>query len=78
MKLIFAVTILFIAIVILIKKTRKKKLTIQIHKNDTDHSTICPNCLTGQESYILDSSSEICPYISCLKNGKCKKYIPIK
>ncbi len=37
---------------------------------------ICPSCKTGKYTYDLDKLSENCPYIGCLKNGKCKFYIP--
>lgn len=39
---------------------------------------ICPNCKTGQESYCLDSHTDVCPYIDYLKNGKCPFYKPLK
>ena len=39
---------------------------------------LCPKCAVGQRSYELDKHSDICPYIGCLKDGKCHFYEPIK
>lgn len=39
---------------------------------------ICPTCKTGKESYELDNHSYACPYISCLKDGKCSFYEPLE
>lgn len=38
---------------------------------------ICSNCKVGEKSYMLDKSSDACPHIGCLKNGKCPRYMPI-
>lgn len=39
---------------------------------------ICSRCKTGRDSYILDEHSESCPYIGCLKDGKCQFYAPLE
>lgn len=38
---------------------------------------LCPKCAVGQRSYELDKHSDICPYIGCLKDGKCQFYVPL-
>ncbi len=38
---------------------------------------ICPRCKNGKYTYDLDPKSELCPYIGCLKNGKCHLYKPL-
>jgi len=39
---------------------------------------LCPMCETGRKDYLLDSSSTFCSHISCLKDGKCNRYEPLK
>lgn len=39
---------------------------------------LCPKCKTGMDSYEEDRHSEVCPYINCLKNGKCSFYVPLE
>ena len=39
---------------------------------------LCPMCETGRKDYLLDSSSTFCSHISCLKDGKCSRYEPLK
>lgn len=39
---------------------------------------LCPVCETGRRDYLLDSSSTFCSHISCLKDGKCNRYEPLK
>ena len=39
---------------------------------------LCPMCETGRKDYLLDSSSTFCSHISCLKDGKCIRYEPLK
>lgn len=39
---------------------------------------LCPKCKTGKYTYELDSKSDACPNISCLENGKCSFYEPLK
>ena len=39
---------------------------------------ICSDCKTGKDTYNIDPKSEICPYIECLKNGKCSFYVPLE
>jgi len=39
---------------------------------------ICSNCLTGKMMYQLDTHSDSCIHISCLKGNKCAFYVPIE
>ena len=39
---------------------------------------ICPMCETGRKDYMLDSSSTFCSHISCLKDGECNCFVPLK
>ena len=39
---------------------------------------LCPMCETGRKDYQLNSGSIFCSYISCLKDGKCNKFVPMK
>ena len=39
---------------------------------------LCSKCETGRKDYLLDSSSTFCTHISCLKDGKCNKFEPLK
>ena len=39
---------------------------------------LCPMCETGRKDYLLDSSSTFCSHISCLKDGKCNCFVPLK
>lgn len=39
---------------------------------------LCPMCETGRKDYQLDSSSTFCSHISCLKDGKCNRFAPLK
>ena len=39
---------------------------------------LCPMCETGRKGYWLDSSSTFCSHISCLKDGKCNCFVPLK
>ena len=39
---------------------------------------ICPRCKTGRDAYDLDSKSDMCPNISCWKNGKCRFYVSLE
>ena len=38
---------------------------------------LCPNCKTGQESYIIDPATSACPYFSCYNGFHCAYYVPI-
>lgn len=38
---------------------------------------MCANCRTGLDSLILDPQSPVCPYLDCIKEGKCSAYVPI-
>lgn len=38
---------------------------------------LCPNCKTGQESYIIDPHSSECPYFTCYNGFRCVYYTPI-
>ena len=38
---------------------------------------ICPTCKTGMESYSVDNSSPVCPYISCYNGFRCPYYVPV-
>ena len=35
---------------------------------------LCPTCVTGEKTYILDSKEPSCPYQSYYKSGKCPFY----
>lgn len=48
-------------------KTKKRKRKI-----------LCPNCKTGEESYIIDPSSPVCPYFSCYNGFWCGYYVSRK
>lgn len=51
------------------------------NKGDDDmfwKKQICPRCKTGKYTYELDPKSDMCPSISCWKNGKCIFYAPLK
>ena len=39
---------------------------------------LCPVCETGRKDYLLDGSSIFCSHISCLKDGKCNRFAPLK
>lgn len=39
---------------------------------------LCPVCETGRKDYLLDSGSAFCTHISCLKDGKCNRFEPLK
>ena len=38
---------------------------------------LCPECKTGQESYLIDKSSPTCPYLSCYNGYKCAYFVPL-
>ncbi len=48
-------------------KTKKRKRKI-----------LCPDCKTGEESYIIDPNSPVCPYFSCYNGFRCTYYVPRK
>lgn len=39
---------------------------------------ICSHCETGRKDYELDRKSLFCSHIDCLKDGKCRMYVPLK
>lgn len=78
--IIVTAILVFIFIILKVKRTalslKKPKKQENIKENDTA-KLLCPNCKTGKESYQLDRLSESCPYIECMKDGKCKFYMPV-
>lgn len=36
---------------------------------------LCPKCKTGQDTYRLDSSSPMCPYIGCYNGKHCPMFV---
>ncbi|MBE7047327.1 MAG: nitrous oxide-stimulated promoter family protein [Ruminococcaceae bacterium] len=54
----------------------------QLHEGIKNHhytkNSLCPQCKTGKESYILDSQSENCPYLEYYNNEGCLYFISIK
>ncbi len=38
---------------------------------------LCPNCKTGQESYIIDPGAPACPYFTCYNGFRCAYYVPV-
>lgn len=48
------------------------------NNNEYGNRHICSNCRTGKDTYDIDPKSETCPYIECLKNGKCSFYVPLE
>lgn len=46
-------------------------------KNE-DKKYLCPNCKTGQETYLLDSRSSFCPYIRFHNGNECSRFRPIR
>ncbi len=53
----------------------KKKAYIKENKRRV---ILCPTCKTGAESYALDDSSPVCPYLSVYNGMRCSYYIPIE
>ena len=43
-----------------------------------ENNQLCPNCKTGQDTYLLDSKNPFCPYIQCHKGNTCSMYVPLK
>ena len=43
-----------------------------------ENRQICPNCQTGQNTYLLDSKNPFCNYIQCHNGKTCSMYVPIK
>lgn len=39
---------------------------------------ICENCKTGANSYKLDPTTQVCPYMEYHYNNKCRFYEPIE
>lgn len=38
---------------------------------------LCPDCKTGQDSYLIDENSPVCPYLNCYNGYNCAYYVPI-
>ena len=38
---------------------------------DNNKKYLCPNCKTGQDTYLLDSRNPFCPYIQYHDGDKC-------
>ena len=45
-------------------------------KKDTEQ--LCPNCKTGQDTYLLDNKNPFCPYLHFHNGASCKMYKSIK
>ena len=82
---VFFTTVLVMAILVFIYVIMQAKhIALHFKKHTKQTNTqrndalkqLCPNCKTGSESYQLDKQSESCPYIGCLKDGKCNFYEP--
>lgn len=43
-----------------------------------DKKYLCPNCKTGQDTYLLDSKSPFCPFIGFHTGNDCLKFRPMK
>ncbi len=39
---------------------------------------LCPDCKTGRDSYLLDETSPVCPYLGCYNGRRCTYYVPLK
>ena len=52
---------------------RKDDVTM---KEEIEH--ICPNCQTGQNTYLLDSKNPFCSYIQHHNGKTCSMYVPLK
>lgn len=39
---------------------------------------LCSTCSTGARTLALDRDSVMCPYLECIKEGKCPFYVPVK
>ena len=38
---------------------------------------LCPVCKTGLESYLIDETSPVCPYLKCYNGYNCAYYKPV-
>lgn len=38
---------------------------------------LCPNCKTGQETYLLDSRSTFCPHLIYHDGANCSMFMPV-
>ena len=39
---------------------------------------LCPDCKTGRDSYLIDETSPVCPYLGCYNGRRCAYYVSIK
>lgn len=42
-----------------------------------EKTQLCPNCNTGQDTYLLDRRSLFCPYIACHKGTTCSMFVSL-
>ena len=80
-QMIFLILLLFIVLALVSACKRKmfsEKKTESYYKSIKSNIQLCSGCKTGKETYISDSKSPFCPYISCYNNGNCKMYKPLK
>ena len=61
-------------------KTRRSAKNNKNKRNDiiSVRKQICPKCKTGKHTFELDHGSDICPNISCWKDGTCPFFLPIE
>ena len=43
-----------------------------------ENKQLCPTCLTGQDTYLLDDKAPFCPYLECHNGKTCAKYKPLE
>lgn len=39
---------------------------------------LCPNCETGQKTYLLDRHSPFCPHLACHDGANCSMFVPLE
>lgn len=71
--IVVSVIALYCALVIAGKETDRENVELK----KVCEKKICPNCLTGAESYMLDRHSPECPYLYCHNGKKCPFYKPL-
>lgn len=69
-----ALMLAVIAVVPLFLPARYKKRIFSERKM----RVLCPNCKTGRDSYLIDETSPICPYLGCYNGRRCAYYVPIE
>jgi len=43
-----------------------------------EKSLLCPNCKTGQDTYLLDSKNPFCPYLGSHIGKTCAMFVPLE